>query len=870
MSEKPSKFEIGFSELTKRVGSWFESTDIATESVTRKLRCFDFGERTMCQSDLLAKLVSQFLIVYFASGWARFERDQETWDKIKSIVDLSVIDFMDIIPFNDKTTIVTAEALAHVAASKASQKNIDVTQWIVRHTAKPTQKHLGIFFTPPALADYIIARVNESFTSLTGSGTLIDQMLCQSREHESAILDPALGSGEFILSLLRRANRVSKEIGLTKHQRSNLLLHTLEHCWGYEIHPVAILSAHFRLLNFLADKLDTGRITKRFRFRWQSTFDLLHGNSEFGNAKILTIIGNPPFGALTKSVGTPIARLLRGQLNEDVQSRTENWSSDNIRSNETANYFVDEQGSINERKTWIYDLYVQFFRLAQHLISQRDAGLLGFVTNRGFVDNVTFRGMRYQLSRSFSEIEITDLGGDRRSAKKQNDANAFDIETPVAVSIMSAIRQEHTKISYWKPEGSFDDKFNQLKNAENNFQSFAITTIDVPNGRPFSARLVDQGKNKSSWRLDRVMPQRGSPIITARDSLVVGFDGPDVGKKIAEFCNPEIKDDQLREKYFSRARSTRYLAGDTRGWSLSKARKGLANRTFEIEIRKCSYRPFDQRFIAWSSGMIDWPRHELMSCLCEPGNFGLVTRRQSPPELPWNYAWVSGGLTVDGIIRSDNRGNESIFPIWHQDSLNFSNDFIEFLESIWGIKIRRTKNSECNSPDGFIGGEELGSYIYALMNSSQYRRKLDGQLQTGWPPVVVFKEWNLAKQIVSVGKRLLCLHLAPLKESPIIENNRRLIGQNGSHGKLSYDGQTISFGKNKFATGIPPEVWNYKIGTYQVVRKWIKDRRNTRHLSEHKGQFNNLIRRISHSLRLTNELDFYIERSGNWNSIIAT
>ena len=663
---------------------------------------------------------------------------------------------------------------------------------------------------------------------------------------------------------------MGKDIGLTKHQRSNLFLHTLERCSGYEIHPVAILSAHFRLLNFLVDKLDIEQITRRFRFKWQSAFDLLHDDSEFGSAKILTIIGNPPFGALTKSVGTPIASLLRGQLSDDVQYGIENSIPDNIRGNETANYFVDEQGSINERKTWLYDLYVQFFRLAQHLISQRDAGLLGFVTNRGFVDNVTFRGMRYQLSRTFSEIEITDIGGDRRSAKKQNDANAFDIETPVAVSIMSTTRQENTKISYWKPEGSSDDKFTQLKNAENKFHNFAKTTIDVPNGRPFSSRLIDQDQNKYSWPLDRVMPRRGSPIITARDSLVIGFDGSDIGKKIAEFCDPEIKDDQLREKYFSRARSTSYLAGDTRGWSLSKARKDLADQTIEIEIRNCCYRPFDQRFIAWSSGMIDWPRHELMSCLCEPGNFGLVTRRQSPPDLPWNYTWVTGGLTVDGIIRSDNRGNESIFPIWYQGLLNFSNDFIEFLESRWGKKIRRKKDIKCSASDSFIGGKELGSYIYALTHSSQYRRRLDGQLQTGWPPVVVFKEWNLAKQIISVGKRLLCLHLAPLKGLAHSETNRRLLGQNGTHGKLSYDGQTIRIGENKFATDIPPEVWNYKIGTYQVVRKWIKDRRNTRHLSEQKGQFYDLIRRISHSLRLTNELDFNIERAGNWNSIIAT
>ena len=163
-----------------------------------------FGEPNICHSELLAKLISQFLVVFLASGWTRFQRDQETWNKIKSTVDLSVIDFLDIVPFKDQQTVVAAEALAHVAASNASQKNIDITQWVVCHTAKPTQKHLGIFFTPPALADYIIARVDESSTSITGSGTLIEQMLCQPRENESAILDPALGSGEFILSLLRR------------------------------------------------------------------------------------------------------------------------------------------------------------------------------------------------------------------------------------------------------------------------------------------------------------------------------------------------------------------------------------------------------------------------------------------------------------------------------------------------------------------------------------------------------------------------------------------------------------------------------------------------------------------------------------------
>ena len=858
MARRLPVFEDQFEQLTQHIFDRLDFSDECVNVATNQIALFNADIQKDDLKRMLANYVGQFLVIYLASNWGQNGKGSLAPNRIVSCLDESIRPFSYTIPFDDRDALVLAEPIAESAAVDAARSGTDVTQWVINRTDKATQKRLGMYFTPPALADYVLARTEHALQTRFDGLSFLSCFEGAQERARFQIIDPALGSGEFILALLRR---ISSEVIRTGYQRfevGKILTGVLAQIRGFEIHPVALLSAHFRVQEYLSGWADQQLPTQPLRFEWKSAFELLEEPEEPPGGDILVIIGNPPFGALTKSTGTVIAGLIQGQASKAMECNPVSSS---------VSYFVDERGPIKERKTWLYDLYVQFFRLAHFMIDQAGEGLVGFVSNRGFIDNVTFRGMRYQLSRSFDVIEITDIGGDRRSAKKENDENSFGIETPVAISVLAKTGLSESSISYWKLEGTTANKLQQLNDASEGDLGSATNCNGEPCGQAFSVRSNRRrAKSIRLWPIDQVMPYRGSPIITARDRLVIGLGEQELRDKLAVFCDNDVDDRLIREEHFSRARSSRYQRGDTRGWSLAHVRQQLAGCLEEIDLRRCSYRPFDQRYLAWSDQLIDWPRRELMDCLCVPGNFGLVTRRQSPPELPWNYVWTTGGLTVDGVIRSDNRGNETIFPIWYKASLNFDSEFIDHLESTWDVKIDRGPGTKRTLKDESIGGEQIGAYIYALMNSSAYRQKFDGLLQTGFPPVAVARDWELAQHMISMGKKLICLHQAPLKsrsrKNPL---TAELNVPKGARRVTFVDGM-IRVGRTVILDNVSEATWNFKIGTHQVLKKWLSARREQTLVGQNIEKAADLLQRIDRTMKITAELDECLRCSGSWET----
>ncbi|MEO5999717.1 MAG: hypothetical protein ABIN89_23175, partial [Chitinophagaceae bacterium] len=92
----------------------------------------------------------------------------------------------------------------------------------------------------------------------------------------------------------------------------------------------------------------------------------------------------------------------------------------------------------NERKHWLNDDYVKFIRFGQHFIEKNGTGILAFINPHGFLDNPTFKGMRWNLLKTYDKIFTIDLHGN--STKKEvspdgsPDVNVFDIMQGVSVS----------------------------------------------------------------------------------------------------------------------------------------------------------------------------------------------------------------------------------------------------------------------------------------------------------------------------------------------------------------------------------------------------------------------------------------------------
>ena len=253
--------------------------------------------------------------------------------------------------------------------------------------------------------------------------------------------------------------------------------------------------------------------------------------------------------------------------------------------------------------------------------------------------------------------------------------------------------------------------------------------------------------------LTDVMPVNSTLAVTARDRFVVAFDRQELLDRMAIFRDLTISDEEIRARFFQNTRSPRYAAGDTRGWKLSAARRRMANDPdWKRHVRPCLYRPFDQRWIYWVDWMVDWPRTDVNRHFVVGNNLGLIARRQMLPTQPCNYFWVSRTIPIDGVIRSDNRGSESAFPLFlagnrdaERDEVvevgcavrsqqpltaNFSTQFVKMMAQ--SLRLTWRIEPSLASANTF-GPLDLFYYIYAQFHSAEYRLRYADWLRIDFP-----------------------------------------------------------------------------------------------------------------------------------------
>ncbi|MBI2477203.1 MAG: hypothetical protein HYV60_00685, partial [Planctomycetia bacterium] len=273
---------------------------------------------------------------------------------------------------------------------------------------------------------------------------------------------------------------------------------------------------------------------------------------------------------------------------------------------------------------------------------------------------------------------------------------------------------------------------------------------------------VDHPEYEAGFALNDIMPINSTAVVTARDSFVVGFDEANLADRMRAFRDESLSDEEIRSRYFTNSRSTKYPPGDTRGWKLADARQRMMQEAnWTSFLQPCLYRPFDRRMIFWADWMIDWPRQDVMRHLLARPNIALVARRQMPPTGPCSYFWVTDTIAIDGLIRSDNRGCESVFPLWldaeaAEEKVNLAPPFVAELASRLGIPWDASGESPS---DRAFGPVDVLHYIYALFNAPTYRLRYREKLRSGFPRVLLpngIAVWTVFRDI---GERLTKLHL---------------------------------------------------------------------------------------------------------------
>jgi hypothetical protein len=296
----------------------------------------------------------------------------------------------------------------------------------------------GVYYTPEPVVSYIVRSVDlilkNQFKLING---LANNSKINDTTHKVQILDPATGTGTFLYAVIAQIyQQINKKIG--GGWSDYVAQHLLPRVHGFELLMAAYTVAHIKLSLQLKEYGYDFNSHERLGIYLTNTLDEAHGkqntllaewlsdeancaNSIKQASPVMVIVGNPPYSGHSANSGAWINELLR--------------SADNA-----ANYFEVDGKSLNERNPkWLNDDYVKFIRFSHWRIMQTGYGVLAFVTNHGYLDNPTFRGMRQALLKDFDEIYILDLHGN--SKKKETapdgtiDKNVFDIQQGVAIGI---------------------------------------------------------------------------------------------------------------------------------------------------------------------------------------------------------------------------------------------------------------------------------------------------------------------------------------------------------------------------------------------------------------------------------------------------
>jgi len=313
-----------------------------------------------------------------------------------------------------------------------------------------------------------------------------------------------------------------------------------------------------------------------------------------------------------------------------------------------------------------------------------------------------------------------------------------------------------------------------------------------------------------------IFPVNSVGIVTARDGFAIAFDKTELQNRVLQFQNLQgLPDEVLAQAY---------NLNDKPGWSLAGARKKVhADANAQRKIHPILYRPFDVRYIFYHDAVIERPRPEVMRHMLAGKNLGLISARSNKSRIMDHF------FITDKIIETkcgESTTQSALFPLYLYPSAETPDMFHQ---------VRRP-----NLADGLLPAlaaaygfeptpEDVLAYIYAVLYSPTYRQKYAQELRTDFPRLPFTADGHLFQQMAGLGRRLIALHLldSPELDPPLVKYQ----GQGSDIiEKVRYDGQRrrVYINADKYFEGITPEMWGYSIGGYQVLAKYLKDRKGRR------------------------------------------
>lgn len=705
----------------------------------------------------------------------------------------------------------------------------------------PTKrKARGVWYTPEPVVNFIVRAVDEVLRTEFGladgladtSKVTIDldtghndakgKPITHKRDvHRVQILDPATGTGTFLAEVIKQIAPKVKDVaeGMWSGYIERDLIPRLH---GFELLMASYAMCHMkldmilgelgyrpgktppRLSVYLTNSLEEGDRDVRdlFMAQWL-TREAQEANVIKRDMPIMCVLGNPPYSGVSSNNGA--------------------WATNLI-----APYKMEPGGKVKLKERnpkWINDDYVKFIRYAEHMISKTGEGVLGFITNHGYIDSPTFRGMRWHLMQSFDKLYILDLHGN--SKKKEvapdgsNDVNVFDIMQGVAVIIGVKHRKkgetakkppvpaEVFHAEFWGPRRQ---KYDRLQQSELN--SLSWTKLD-PDPKyqmfyPINRKLLeayDTGFNLSEFFLHSTMG-----VITKRDNFTIRLEADEVWNVVERMSRTPDSD---LHRVFNLPKDSDWEAINAKQDIISSG----PDRSFVKSIR---YAPFDNRFTYYTGrtrGFLARPVEQTMRHFHE-GNFALSVTRKIDIGSGWNHVLAIDRMMTHHAV-SQKEGNY-LMPLYllpEEQDLDQKRR-VNFNAKLWKKLRTKAKDVAHGEPD------ELATfdYIYGVLHCQAYRETFAEFLKIDFPripwPATPAEFWDVAEK----GGQLRRLHL--MEPAAIGETPYPFRGEgDGAVTEPKFKDGKVWINDTQHFADVPQAAWDALIGGYQPAQKWLKDRK---------------------------------------------
>ena len=707
----------------------------------------------------------------------------------------------------------------------------------------------GVYYTPEPVVSYIVRSIDHllktRFKRPKGLG-----------DENTLILDPATGTATFLYSVIDQIHqKFANQVGAWDDYVAK---HLLNRIFGFELLMAPYAVAHLKIGMQLQDTGYKFESDQRLGIYLTNTLEEAAKKSEQlyaswiadeANAAakvkredpILVVLGNPPYSKFSANRSKDKEGKLTfiGKLIEDYKT-------------------VDGEPLGERNPKWLQDDYVKFIRFAQWRIDLTGEGIVGFITNHGYLDNPTFRGLRRSLLKAFNSIYIYNLHGNSRKKEPApdgcEDKNVFDIQQ--GVSILICIKEkgnsESAQFYYADLWGSRESKYIQLNEADFSTMRWTECSPARPQYLFLPQDTALAKEYEAFWPVTEIFGVYASTVTTARNDFAMAYDPETLMKRISDLSDRQIDDETIRNKYGLK---------DVSYWSLSRARKQLLEfRTSSAFIRPYCYRPFDFRFVFYHEAICERLRYEVMQHM-KDSNLALLTHRpQSPDNFTYVYCTRMIGDQCVAANKSGGGGNSFQFPSYIFPQIessrrpNLTPSFLKVLAEKLGLP----QEEPFGMPKG-VATEDIFNYVYAILHSPTYRTRYAEFLKRDFPRLMLTSNLKLFRFLVMKGAELVALHLL---ESPKVHDFITGFPEKGDNvvERVQYTDKDkrVWINKVQYFSGVPKSVWEFHIGGYQVCEKWLKDRKGRALTYEDIQHYQKIVVALNETIRLMSEVDTLI------------